>query len=326
MGVLQDNNVPAFQSGSILLDSGEVVVPDVYLSPKSFIAVTRLTGDSAGKLRVDRQLETALAPFRGGYGKSFRIVSSDFEDIGLVAWTIVTMNGMSESYPGRLIDSVEDMQGVALDLNPQLYAPGVLASLFDTSGNDRDFTCVGTPTCEAAGGPNGSADVRFDSGDYGTLAGDAFGALTEGDIFVIWKFDNASTADGTTNAPWKLGDNGSQNYWKLTAGPSAYEGAGSTARKTLGNPTQLLTDWHMVRVTTTADEYSVACGAQALFTTAVNVVGFAPTCLVGATTAGAEYLVGNIARLVVFDHKLSADELAIFKSLMIATYGAVPGT
>lgn len=103
-GVLQDGNVPAFQSGFGTMANGGLIVGNVYLTPRSFIKITRLEYPAdpanAGELRVNRQPNPIGGSWTGGYGKAFAIESTDAIDAGLVQWVIITAPGMGVCYPG----------------------------------------------------------------------------------------------------------------------------------------------------------------------------------------------------------------------------------
>lgn len=221
--------------------------------------------------------------------------------------------------------TIEEIGGVALDLDAAEQTPGDLASIVDTSGGGLDFTATSTPNASATGGPNNQPHIRFESGEYGSRGSSPFGALTEADFFGVWKFDNASTGDGTTNCPWYFCGAVSNDRWK--EGTILYCGAGSSARSNCGNPSQSMTDWHVGRVISTATEFTVKVGTQDLYTTGTNTVQFPATCVVGSgLIAGGSSMVGNIALLVIFDHKLSATDLAHFKAnILRKRFGAIPG-
>lgn len=223
--------------------------------------------------------------------------------------------------------TIQGMGGVALLLDAQEQASGNLASFIDTSGNGRDFSSTSTPSVSLTGGPNDAAHVRFESGEYCSRGSSPFAGLTEAELVIVHKFDSASTAAATTNVPWYFCGAASNDLWKYATGPALYCGAGSTTRQTCGNPSQDLTQWHVGNVISTATEFTVNVGAQALYTTGTNAVGFATTCVVGAgLVGGGASMVGDIAEVILYDRKLSTDERNRIKQYLAAQYGAIAGT
>ncbi len=101
MGVIQDNNIPAFQAFAVAMVAGAAAISDVYLTPKSWIGVTRLTfpvsAADAGALRaVPATLPTGV----DGYGNTLTISSTDAQDAGVLSVIVVTdLEGMGESFP-----------------------------------------------------------------------------------------------------------------------------------------------------------------------------------------------------------------------------------
>ncbi len=91
MGVLDDGNRPAFQSGVATLGAGgTVAIPDVYLTQKSWIGLTRLTytgSGNDGELKAD---QPATGAGVDGYGNTLTISSTDTDDRGLISWIVIT--------------------------------------------------------------------------------------------------------------------------------------------------------------------------------------------------------------------------------------------
>lgn len=222
---------------------------------------------------------------------------------------------------------MNEVPGLVLDFDPALLVPGAVNTLIDGSGAGNDFDCTGhAPDAEAATGPNGAPAVYFGAGKYGSLGASPFAGLTEAEFLAVWKFDNPSTADGTTNVPWQFSGSASNPIWKFAVGPDLYEGAGSTVRAARGNPTQVMTSYHLGRVISTASEYTIHVGTQQLYTTGVNTVALSATCVIGSgTVASGTSMLGRIARLCLFDHKLTTNQLAMAKAALRSRFGVVPG-
>lgn len=234
--------------------------------------------------------------------------------------------GITASGEGAAL-TIEEIGGVALDLDAAEQTPGDLATIEDTSGNNRDFTSTSTPNASATGGPNDAPHIRFESGEYGSLGGSALAGLTAADFFAVWKFDNeTSDVGGGRNSPAYLSGSASNDLWTYSDG-QLYSGLARTERSARGNPSQSMAAWHVGRVTSTATEWSLYAGAEQVFTTGTNTVGFPATCVVGAGAVGSgASMIGDIALLVIFDHKLSATDLAHFKAnILRKRFGAIPG-
>lgn len=90
-GPIDDNNIPAFQAGVATIAAGSIAVPNVYLTEKSWIGLTRLTFPAnvadAGELKVT---QPAGPEDVEGYGMTFTIASTDAQDAGIVQWIIIT--------------------------------------------------------------------------------------------------------------------------------------------------------------------------------------------------------------------------------------------
>jgi len=100
-GVVDDNNVPAFQAGTAELSTGgTVTVTGVYLTEKSWIGITRLSltgGGNDGELKVTQPTSSTQVD---GYGNAFEIASTDADDRSLISWVIVTgLKGMETCLP-----------------------------------------------------------------------------------------------------------------------------------------------------------------------------------------------------------------------------------
>lgn len=230
----------------------------------------------------------------------------------------VTINASVTSGASGVTASMRGSGGVALYLNPRALAPGAVNTLVDTSGNGRDFDATGhAVTAEAAGGPNGTPDVRFNSTKYASKGSSPFAALTAVDFFAVMKVDAAAAGNG----PWIFGT-GDGDYYEFTD-TNAYVGSFSSLRRSTGHPAQDIAQWHVCRITSTSSEYTLRIGTEQRYTTGTNTVATPATCTIGYN--GATFLVGNLARFVIFDHKLSAAELASFKAGLVNDLGAVPG-
>src|ERR1044071_2634933 len=101
MGAIEDNNVPAFQAFVVAMVAGAASILEVYLTPKSWIGVTRLTfpasAADAGELRA---VPATTPDGVDGYLNTLSISSTDAQDAGLLSVIVVSdLKGMGQSFP-----------------------------------------------------------------------------------------------------------------------------------------------------------------------------------------------------------------------------------
>lgn len=242
--------------------------------------------------------------------------------------SVNVINASVTSGASSVTVSLRGSGGVAIDSHAEGLTPGVISSLTDRSGNGHDWVSPGgvEPTVEATSGPNSNQSIRFADTKYMQLPSDPFGALAELDLFAIVKVDSGSVS----NALWGLGSDAGgygDQYYPYAVDSKIYEDAGSTTRRDALAHTQDLTAWHLHRVTSTSSEYTITTGTQEIFTSGTNTVDPSPAPGLGCNNISAptRFMKGNLARLLIFDHKLSAAELTSFKAGLAVEYGALPG-
>lgn len=218
--------------------------------------------------------------------------------------------------------SPKSLGGCVLDLHAKDLPPGALSLWPDIGGLANNFAAGAgeEPTAVASGGPNNRPYVNFPANKYLANALNAFGALSAADIYVVVRVAVAAGANGI----WRFGP-GVADWYEFGNG-HVFLGAGSSARSDCGIPLQDITQWHLLRITSTGAEYTVSVGTQALFTTAVNVVSFPATCWLGTNDAAASWLVGDMARMTMFSRKLSArEDYAMKTEVLRSEYNSLPG-
>lgn len=125
-------------------------------------------------------------------------------------------------------------------------------------------------------------------------------SFTAGTGVFVWK----RTADpGTLGQFWNFGSSGNSNYFPFSDGV-IYDDFGSTVRKTVGNPTPSLANWHIYSARSAANLWKANLDGVELFSTATNTVGFKGTNLSLITKT--EY---QLAALMVFNVYLDAGQL-----------------
>lgn len=139
-------------------------------------------------------------------------------------------------------------------------------------------------------------------------------SLTAAHMFVVVYPDADPGIGGGTW--WKLGNPGTTDHTPFTDGV-IYDSAGSTARKTVGNPTPSLAAPHVYDVISVSGEWTANLDGAQLFTTATNTVGWSATPTIGSTGNPMNGYVGDV---VIFDRKLTTD-LATVRARLKAWFG-----
>lgn len=107
-----------------------------------------------------------------------------------------------------------------------------------------------------------------------------------------------------------------------------YDGFASTVRRNTGDPATNLTNWHLYNTASTNGEWTSRINGTTFFTTATNTFSTATNVVQTSRTLGWNrdsfqnyYLKGQIARVLLFDHVLSAGDRAIVNQIIANTYG-----
>jgi hypothetical protein len=153
-----------------------------------------------------------------------------------------------------------------------------LASWTDGSGNGHtpaQATNQRKPLYDADIG-DGLPGVRFNRIDFSHLvwASDPFSGLTAAEFFVVVKLDADPPAGSDYTGLWHLsGDASNKSHFPYTDG-TIYESAGTSSRKTVGNPTPSLTTQRLYNVSSASGAFTVRLDTTQLYTTGSNTVGF----------------------------------------------------
>ncbi len=173
---------------------------------------------------------------------------------------------------------------------------------------------AGSPVYHTTGF-NGLPKVSFAYGStqfFSIKDGGAFidiSAWTAGTIYAVLKSANDPALDGSTSSGdwgiWKIGDADAATAHPFTDGV-IYEGAGTTARKTAGNPTPSLANLHLYSVTTASGSYRVHLNTTELFSTGTNTVNFGHASgnqSIGFSKIGVVqgYFNGDLAEILMYD-------------------------
>lgn len=148
--------------------------------------------------------------------------------------------------------------------------------------------------------------VRFDgTNDYFNI-GD-FSGMSEGEIFVVLKIDTDPPA-GDQTGMWSFNASDATAHYPWTDG-NIYENFGTTARKTVGNPTPSLAGWRIYSIYSATNDYQAFIDGTSVFSTATNTTQFQSGGTFGRSSS-IRYLDGDVAEIILYRAKLSVDNRA----------------
>jgi hypothetical protein len=113
--------------------------------------------------------------------------------------------------------------------------------------------------------------------------------------------NDPGSGDGTSGL-WTFNPDGvSQATHYPYSDGNIYESFGTTARKTVGNPTPSLAAWRLYNISSASGAYTVRLDGTQIFTTGTNTVGFPTAPQLGRswTTTFTTYFPGDYAELIV---------------------------
>lgn len=246
---------------------------------------------------------------------------------------ISEINGIAKVASGD--SGPELISGLQLWLNANTIAGAStgdqISTWNDDSGNSRNATGVVIntlkPTYRASDGPNSKPCVRMvrsdnGQGGYFTLP-DFLTALaaTSGHYFVIVKIDNDPPSNNNEAAP-PHGDWGASTdeYFVFPSDSGIYDGWGSSARKTTGNPTPALTSWRLYEIRTASGAWSSHIDGTQHFTTATNTVQWSTAPKIGRSTSSNKFMHGLIAEICFYNTVLTGGDLSSIKSYFSTKY------
>lgn len=212
------------------------------------------------------------------------------------------------------------------DASQEVVANGTLIdSLTDRSGagNHSAASTGATRATLTTAVINGKAVYRFNRAQAYNLA-NVFSALTSGEVFLAVKLDADPPSSFDWSGLWHFGTNTDSDHYPFTDGV-IYDGWGSTARKTAGNPTLSLAAARIYNVSSAPGAWTARLDGTQLFTTATNTVAFTtvPKLGKGVLLAGSTHywLDGDIGELIVFGQVLSSGDRSTVLAGMKAKWG-----
>lgn len=210
----------------------------------------------------------------------------------------------------------------------------------DSSGRGNSLAAGGAPPVFKTNIVNSLPAIYFDGSHYtGTwLAGNgALNSLTEGELFIVVKIDTDPPATTGVTGLWDFTSHSGANCTNANThypytDSLIYDGAFSTVRKNVGNPSPALTSWRVYNVQSKANSWIATLDTVQLFSTGTNA--FATNGGERLGTGCSSYnLQGYIAEFLLYNHVVSgADRTSIWAylgqkyglSYTTANYGSPP--
>lgn len=159
---------------------------------------------------------------------------------------------------------------------------------------------------------NGLPAVLFTPTDFERLLCNNFTlALTEGEIFYVFKRNTDVPGVGTSSGFWKMDNQLDACHVPFTDG-NIYDAWGTNVRRNIGNPTTDLSNASLYNVVSASGEWTARINNTVFFTTATNTVDFGGGFIYyGASFSGFvgfSYFDGYIMEVIVYDRKLTTPE------------------
>jgi len=178
-----------------------------------------------------------------------------------------------------------------------------IGTLPDQSGNGFDATQetgVRKPTYKT-NEANGRPVARF-TGDWFAFA-DFCSGYTAGEFFIVFKLDNETSY----LSPWDFGSDGTSNFLTYTNG-NIYDGWGTTARKSCGNPVPNMTVYNVYNPRSEAGSWVALINNAAFYSTATNTAGFHTAPILGRCRDSSYYWHANVAEFFMYDSILASGD------------------
>ncbi len=153
---------------------------------------------------------------------------------------------------------------------------------------------------------NGNSIARFDgTNDVLGPAANPNSNAGGGTLFYVQRLVSESASYGS---PWGQAGSDTLSDHHCHSDSSIYDGFGSTARKTVGNPSPSLTSFYIFGCVSAASDYrAYVAGGTALFSTETNTVGWGTAPRMGQGVLA--YSNTDIAEVLLYDAPLSLANL-----------------
>jgi hypothetical protein len=204
----------------------------------------------------------------------------------------------------------------------------------DQSGNSNDGTGAGDsgakPVLKTAQTPDGGPAVYVDSTSSNrriTFA-DFLTGTAAAEVFVVIRAVSDPAPGGSpavNNGFWRFGSAGggsSAAHYPFTDGV-IYDDFGSNSRKTVGNPSDALTDWHVYNVSSASAAWTSRLDGTVLYTTATNTVSWdtVPKLGIGYTSGADQVGQFYFAELIIYPSVLGTDERTTVLEYLAGRHG-----
>lgn len=184
--------------------------------------------------------------------------------------------------------------------NPATVQGDVIAVWQDQSGNARHATQTvnaNRPKLEVTDGLNGYNAVKFaQSGSQQLNLPNFLTGFTYGEIFAMLK--SAADPQAGSRGQWNFGSHVDDDLHPHSDG-NLYQGFGSTVRKTPGNPSVPINEYHLLHIMSKASDWRLSLNMGEFFTTGTNTVGWTTTPTLGKSR-NAFWWDGNIVELWMY--------------------------
>jgi hypothetical protein len=206
---------------------------------------------------------------------------------------------------------------------------GSIARWRDKSTSEKDFkqaTSGNRPILKIAT-QNGRNSVRFDAIDDFMEMDANFSGLTAATYFIVLKIAvDPPTVESKTGHPIMfiyniIANGGASHYPYLDS--NIYDTSMTTSRKTVGNPSPNLTNFHLYNVSATSNSWTARLNKTQLFTTATNTFSQQEKTI--GRSIGSNlvfyYFNGDISELVVYNSVLSANDRTSIENYLYQKWG-----
>jgi len=205
---------------------------------------------------------------------------------------------------------------------------GSIARWRDKSTSQKDFkqaTSGNRPILKIAT-QNGKNSVRFDSvNDFMEMDAN-FSGLTAATYFIVLKIAiDPPTDQSKTGHPIMFINatpaSGLASHYTWVDG-NIYDSTLATTRKTVGNPTPNLTNFHLYNVSATSNSWTARLNKTQIFTTAVNVFSSSQKTIGRSTDSSTLYYFnGDISEIIAYDSVLSNNNRASIENYLYQKWG-----
>jgi hypothetical protein len=161
---------------------------------------------------------------------------------------------------------------------------------------------------------HGKPAVHFDGTKYLSLP-DFMSGASAGEMFVVLRCDPYNS--GTIRGFMRIGSDGNNAHYPLSG--SIKDSFGSTVRQDgSGIALQDLSQFHIYNAVSVPGGWTNRVNGILNYTTAVNTVGWSTLPRIGLSQS--YYFAGDIAEMIVYDHRLNADEEAAIQKYLSVKY------